>query len=63
MKIKGLIDKFHAWQKEPYRYPDKVEDVHQCANCGYEFTGNYCPVCGQKQMAVVSPGVGRGKAS
>ena len=48
MKIKGLIDKFHAWQKEPYRYPDKVEDVHQCANCGYEFTGNYCPVCGQK---------------
>lgn len=21
---------------------------HRCANCGHEFAGNYCPVCGQK---------------
>ena len=48
MDIKGLSQRFRAWQKEPFKFkaPDGV--THQCANCGTSFEGAYCPVCGQK---------------
>ena len=48
MNIRKQISRFRSWQKEPYRYSDKGMEHRQCANCGHEFTGNYCPVCGQK---------------
>ncbi|MBP5548303.1 MAG: DUF3667 domain-containing protein [Bacteroidales bacterium] len=48
MNIRKQIDRFRAWQKEPYKYTDKGMKMQRCANCGHEFTGNYCPVCGQK---------------
>ena len=48
MNLRGQYRRFRAWQKRPRRYTDKVLENHRCNNCGHEFTGDYCPVCGQK---------------
>jgi len=48
MTLTEQYRRFRAWQREPRRYSDKELSNHHCANCGYDFTGNYCPVCGQK---------------
>ncbi len=48
MTLKERYRRFRAWQKEPQRYVDKGLDKHHlCANCGHEYEGRYCPVCGQ----------------
>lgn len=47
MDFKARYKRFKAWQREPFHYESKGAAV-RCANCGTEFTGNYCPVCGQK---------------
>ncbi|MBQ1409294.1 MAG: DUF3667 domain-containing protein [Bacteroidales bacterium] len=45
--LKDPLARFRSWQKEPRYYSDQDLKDHRCANCGYEFKGNYCPVCGQ----------------
>lgn len=46
--IKEKIERFKEWQEHPHQYKLISENVHQCNNCGNEFTGNYCPICSQK---------------
>ena len=48
MNFRGTYRRFRAWQLRPRRYTDKDMEQHRCNNCGHEFRGNYCPVCGQK---------------
>ena len=47
MNLKENIARFRSWQKSPHYYSDQDLEDHRCANCGHEFKGNYCPVCGQ----------------
>ena len=47
MNFKTLYQRFRAWQIEPYRFEYETEKSHKCFNCGEEFNGNNCPVCGQ----------------
>ena len=53
MNLKELYHRFRIWQKTPTRNWDKDAVTHRCPNCDHEFTGNYCPLCGQQA------GVGR----
>jgi len=48
MDIKALYQRFRAWQLEPYKYEITSDKTHNCFNCGEQFHGNYCPVCGQQ---------------
>lgn len=48
MSIKKQISRFRAWQKEPRRYSDQGMEEHHCPNCDHDFTGNFCPICGQQ---------------
>ena len=48
MKIKRHINRFRAWQRNPIQFSDQGLEEHCCANCGHTYSGNYCPVCGQK---------------
>ena len=47
MSLKDLYRRFRAWQVEPFRYEDALEQ-HTCSNCGHNYEGDFCPVCGQK---------------
>lgn len=47
MTLKERYRRFRAWQKEPRRYSNQEMEEHHCSNCDHDFTGNYCPVCGQ----------------
>ena len=45
--VRKLYRRFKAWQLHPADYP--VGNVTRCCNnCGHEYTGNFCPVCGQR---------------
>ena len=46
MRLTELYQRFSAWQKDPIHY-SRTMDKNVCANCGQEYEGNYCPVCGQ----------------
>ena len=57
ISLKSLTDKhqwavwrraFRMWQRRPYEVAPLSEKAHVCASCGTEFTGNYCPRCGQR---------------
>ena len=48
MNIKRHINRFRAWQRNPIQFSDQGLEEHCCANCGHTYSGNYCPVCGQK---------------
>lgn len=48
MNIKRHINRFRAWQRKPIQFSDQGLEEHCCANCGHTYSGNYCPVCGQK---------------
>ncbi|MBR6048897.1 MAG: hypothetical protein IKP83_01895 [Bacteroidales bacterium] len=48
MSPKEQYRRFRTWQKGPQRYSDQGMTEHHCHNCDHDFTGNYCPVCGQK---------------
>ncbi|MBO7609614.1 MAG: DUF3667 domain-containing protein [Muribaculaceae bacterium] len=48
MDIKQKLQRFRAWQREPVKFENKVNVVVHCANCGTEFSDNFCPRCGQK---------------
>ena len=45
--IKELYGRFRHWQREPIRYV-KGKEEHRCCNCGFTFTGHYCPTCSQR---------------
>lgn len=47
-QIKSTHRRFRQWQEQPFKYQHPTGEVHLCNNCGYEFTGNFCPVCSQK---------------
>lgn len=49
MNIKELYRKFRAWQKEPRRFSDQKMSEQHCACCGHDYTGKFCPVCGQAE--------------
>ena len=38
---------FKRWQREPMQYVEGKES-HHCINCGFMFTGHYCPTCSQR---------------
>lgn len=38
---------FHVWQIKPHEVAPLSESPHECAACGTEYQGNYCPRCGQ----------------
>lgn len=38
---------FHVWQLKPHVVAPLSESTHECAACGTEYQGNYCPRCGQ----------------
>ena len=44
---------FHIWQRRPYEVAPLKQESHVCSSCKTEYTGNYCPRCGQ------AAGVGR----
>lgn len=47
-KAKHIWAWFRNWQLEPFSYQFRNTNEHSCANCGKEFSGNYCPYCSQK---------------
>ena len=44
---------FHIWQRRPFEVAPLKQESHVCSSCKTEYTGNYCPRCGQ------AAGVGR----
>ena len=38
---------YHIWQHRPHQVTAMSQQQHRCASCGTEFTGNFCPRCGQ----------------
>lgn len=48
MTLKERYHRFRSWQKEPRRYSTTDTETHHCNNCDHDFSGKYCPVCGQK---------------
>ncbi|MCR5130497.1 MAG: DUF3667 domain-containing protein [Prevotella sp.] len=38
---------FRMWQRRPYEVAPLKDERHVCSSCKTEFTGNYCPRCGQ----------------
>ena len=47
MNLREALVRFRTWQKTPRQYSNQNLGSYCCANCGHEFTGNFCPVCGQ----------------
>ena len=47
MKLKEFRRRFRTWQGKSIKYYFKEEGIHHCANCGHDFEGNFCPLCGQ----------------
>lgn len=46
-ELKEKYERFKQWQEQPIHYVNSKEE-HKCNNCGFTFTGNYCPCCSQK---------------
>ena len=42
-----LKQRMRTWERSPFTYEFKDEEVHHCLNCFHDFTGNYCPYCSQ----------------
>ncbi len=51
MGFKKKLKKFRQWQNDPYNYSYRKEERHHCQCCGEEFSGNFCPACGQRSTA------------
>ena len=45
--LKKRYKGFKRWQREPMRYV-QGDVEHRCNNCGFTFTGHYCPTCSQR---------------
>ncbi len=46
--IKERYARFQGWKQNGPVFKVKESTGHTCACCGYEYEGNYCPVCAQK---------------
>ncbi len=46
--IKERYARFQAWKQNGPAFKVKESTGHTCACCGYEYEGNFCPVCAQK---------------
>lgn len=49
--IRELHKRFKAWQSNPQRFSPLDSESHRCLNCDQEYTGRFCPRCGQKASA------------
>ena len=48
-QLKQYYHRFRHWQQASPHYANRHEGlVRQCHNCGNEFVGNFCPICGQR---------------
>ena len=48
-QIRAYYQRFREWQQAAPHYVNRHEGVVQrCHNCGTEFAGNFCPICGQR---------------
>lgn len=47
MMIGQKYQRLKEWQLQPTDYEESHEQ-HHCNNCGSDFTGHFCPTCGQK---------------
>lgn len=47
-QLKDKYRRFKAWQEKPHEVAQLSAEKHECATCGTEFHGNYCPRCGQR---------------
>lgn len=47
MEIKERYKAFRKWQQQPYEVAPLSEEEHECPTCHTNYTGNYCPRCGQ----------------
>ena len=46
---KQSFSKFRQWQKDSTLHiPQPSDERHHCHCCDSDYTGNYCPQCGQK---------------
>ena len=45
-EMKERWRRFRAWQENPFDYTNHSEHATRCANCGTEFSDNFCPRCG-----------------
>ncbi|MBP3228264.1 MAG: DUF3667 domain-containing protein [Bacteroidaceae bacterium] len=47
--INQHLSRFRQWQRDTSRHIARPSDApHHCRCCGTDFTGNFCPQCGQK---------------
>ena len=49
MDFKKAYARFKQWQIDPFEYKVGNPELHKCNNCGNEFSGNFCPICSQKE--------------
>ena len=48
-QIREYYRRFRRWQQAAPHYENRHEgEVQHCHNCGTEFSGNFCPLCGQR---------------
>lgn len=48
-QIREYYRRFRRWQQALPQYANRHEgEVQHCHNCGNEFDGNFCPICGQR---------------
>lgn len=48
-QLKDRYRTFKEWQHAAPHYANRHEgEVQHCHNCGHEFDGNFCPICGQR---------------
>lgn len=49
-KCRAWLQEFRTWQQKTYEVKPLSNEQHTCATCGTQFTGNYCPRCGQSSI-------------
>ena len=49
-KCRTWLQDFRTWQQKPYEVKPLSNEQHTCSTCGTQFTGNYCPRCGQSSI-------------
>lgn len=48
-RFKNWFTRYRKWQVDPFRHiPSPTEKEHHCHCCENDYTGNFCPTCGQK---------------
>ena len=46
-KLKERYRRFREWKKLPHKVEPLSAEQYECANCGMQYEGNFCPRCGQ----------------